>query len=259
MIRELTDKSVASVERYGVFLNILRSQADNVFRRGPTDERLRVEAEAVAAGAARSFVERETEFLSADIEEVAERAYSDAQRDLSIPQTEIPETFDEFINDSVIYVLRQFAAQAERDVVTMAKHNQMTALRIDRYVRSGRHTKSTAAAQVMIEDNNSPSFRFIDRMGRKYKASKHIRDLYRQTLLNVYNEVYCDVVSSYGHDTVFVSHPDPNYKWAGVELVIVTGLESEGMTLYYDVREEVFHPSSDATVTIKEDEDVLLK
>lgn len=251
MNMQFTEKSNMAVDRYAVFLNILRSQADNVFRRGPTDERLRNEAEAVAMGAARSYVERESDIVRSDITEVAEIAHSTALSDLSVVPEPISERLREFAEDSAYYVSRILAAQAERDVITMAQHNQQTALRIDRYVRSGRHSPSTAAAQIMIEDNNSPAFRFIDRMGRKYKASKHIRDIYRQALINVYNEVYADTVADYGRDTVFVKHPDPGFKWHRAELVIVTGSSFDALPLYYDVRDEIFHPSSQATITIK--------
>lgn len=254
MHMEFTERSNEAVERYAVFLNILRSQADNVFRRGPTDERLRNEAEAVAQGAARSYLERETDEVLSDIAEVAGRAHSTALEDLSMVPEPMSDRLREFTEDSAYYIARILAAQAERDVVTMAQHNQQTALRIDRYVRSGRHSPSTAAAQVMIEDNNSPAFRFIDRMGRKYKASKHIRDIYRQALINVYNEVYADTVADYGRDTVFVNHPDPSYKWHRAELVIVTGARADELPLYYDLRDEIFHPSSQATITIKLEE-----
>lgn len=252
MNHDLTERAADAVERYSAFLNILRSQADTVFRRGPIDETLRQEAISVAQGAARSFLNLEQAFINEDTAEVARSAHSAALSDLGLPDTGIDDRFGEFVFQSAYYVTRIIAAQAERDVMTMAQHNQSTALRIDLYVRSGRHTPATAAAQVMIEDNQAPAFRFIDRMGRKFKASKHIRDIYRSHLLNVYNEVYMDVVATHGHDVVYVQHPEPNYKWNGVELVIVTGASgTDDFPLYYDVKEEIFHPSSQSTLTIR--------
>lgn len=246
-----TEMSEQAVARYAAFLNVLRSQAETVFRRGPTDEELRNEAIAIARGAAKSYLSAEQAQLNEDTADIARSAYKQALSDLGLPDATIENRFADFIFSAVYYVTCIFASQAERDVMTMAQHNQSTALRIDLYVRSGRHSPSTAAAQVMIEDNNSPAFRFVDRMGRHYKASKHIRDIYRQHLTNVYNEVYMDVVASHGRDTVFVDHPDPNYKWHGQELVIVTGAE-EDLPLYYDLKDEIFHPSSQATVTVRE-------
>lgn len=249
MTFDLNEMSGAAVDRYGLFLNVLRSQSDTVFRRGPTDETLRNEALAVAQGAARSFLTLEQDRVTTDTIEVARRAHSASLTDLGVSGEGLAPHLEDFSFDSAYFITRIIAAQSERDIMSMAQHIQGNALRIDLYVRSGRHTPVTAAAQVMIEDNQMPAFRFIDRMGRKYKASKHIRDTYRQHLLNVYNEVYMDVVASYGHDSVRVDHPNPDYKWFGAELAIVTGSDAD-IPLYYDVRDEIFHPSSEAVVTI---------
>lgn len=255
MIHEFTDRAGRAVDRYGNFLNILRSQAETVFRRGPTDENLRQEALSVAQDAARAFLSAEQGQINDDTADIARSAYSAAMSDLALSHDDFAglDRFADFIFSASYYVSRILAAQAERDIMAMAQHIQGTALRIDLYVRSGRHSPSTAAAQVMIEDNQMPAFRFVDRMGRKFKASKHIRDLYRLHLLNVYNEVYMDVVAEYGHETVRVAHPEPSYKWQGQELLIVSNL-SRDLPLYYDVKDEIFHPSSEATLTIKAQE-----
>lgn len=255
MIPEFTQMAAQAVDRYAGLLFMLRSQSDNVFRRGATDETLRNEALRVAQGAARSFLGTEQANINEDTADVARRAYSDALEDLGLPSATIEERFAEFISSSAYYVTRMIAAQAERDVMTMAQHIQSTALRVDLYIRSGRHSPSSAAAQVMIEDNQAPAFRFVDRSGRKFKTSKHIRDMYRQHLLNTYNEVYMDVVGSRGRDEVVIDHPNPEYKWYGEKISIVSGGLNADLPLYYDIRDEVFHPSSDAVVTIRELED----
>jgi hypothetical protein len=251
MNHQLTEMASAGVERYGNFLTILRGQSESVFRRGSTDENLREEAMRTAHDAARAFLGLEQAWLNEDSIEVARNAHSAALTDLGLSDTGLEDRFADFVLSSAAYVSRIIAAQAERDIMTMVQHIQATAMRIDLYVRSGRHSPATAAAQVMIEDNQMPAFRFIDRMGRKFKTSKHVRDIYRQHLLHVYNEVYMDVVATHGHDSVFVDHPNPDYKWFGEELAIVTGGPDEALPLYYDVKDEIFHPSSEATVTIR--------
>ncbi len=248
-----TERAEAAVDRYGYLLNILRGQSEVVFRRGATDGQLREDAVSVSQDAARAFLGTEQAEINEDSAEVARRAYSAALSDLGLKFDDFEDLnrFGEFIFSAASYVTRIIAAQAERDVMAVAQHIQSTALRIDLYVRSGRHTHSSAAAAVMIEDQQAPAFKFMDRMGRRFKATKHIRDIYRQHLLNIYNEVYMDVVAEHGHDTVRVDHPDPNYKWSGEPLLIVTGGPADH-PLYYDVREEIFHPSSQATLTIRD-------
>lgn len=255
MISEFNEKASAAVDRYAGLLNNLRAQSDNVFRRGPTDEGLRNEALSVAQGAARAFLSLEQAHINEDTADIARSAHSAALDDLGLPQASIDDRFADFIFTSAHFIARIIASQAERDVMTMAQHIQAVALRVDLYVRSGRHTPTTAATQVMIEDRQSPAFRFVDRLGRNFKVSKHIRDLYRQHLLHTYNEVYMDVVASHGRESVRVDHPNPDYKWFDEELAIVTGGEASDLPLYYDLRDEIFHPSSDATVTIREIEE----
>jgi hypothetical protein len=252
MIFTLTEMAEAAVRRYGFFLNVLRGQAEMVFRRGARNEALRNEAVSVARGAAGTFLSAEQNLIAEDSLAVAEGAYETAMRDLGISVGELPEHIVDFSEQSSYYISRVIAAQAERDLMTMAQHNQAVAQRIDLYVRSGNHTDQTAAAQMMVEDNQMPAFRFMDRLGRRFKTTKHIRDTYRQHLLNIYNEVYLDTVAGYGRTTVRIDHPNTDYKWYGAELAIVTDRNSADYPLYYDLKEEIFHPSSQASVTIRE-------
>lgn len=249
MIQEFNDRAEAAVERYGHFLDILRSQADIAFRRGATDEGNRDEAFQTALSAARSYSTREHAEINDDTLTVAIAAHKRALTDLGAKQVAIPDRFADFIYSSAMYASRLLAAQAERDVMSMAQHIHTTALRVDLYVRTGRHTRSSAAAAVMLEDQHTPAFKFIDRAGRRFKSTKHIRDTYRMHMLHNYNEVYMDTVADHGHDSVFIDHPDPSFKWFGEEVAIVSG-EHE-LPLYYDIKDEVFHPSSQATLTIK--------
>jgi hypothetical protein len=128
----------------------------------------------------------------------------------------------------------------------MAQHIRNNAIRIDMNTRSGM-SSAQAAASIMLEDSHNPSFRFQDRVGRNFKSSKHIRDTVRQVLRNVWNEVYMDAVFDHGHQTVTITHQDPNFKWFGAEISLVSGND---LPTFYDIRDEVFHPSSEARLTI---------
>lgn len=236
-------------ERYANFLTVLRSQVDVVMRRGPTNGSLREEAVSVAGGAARSYASYEQGALNDIGIAIANEAWDQACEDLGISK-EIPLHYHEFIFETTAYVARLLAAQVDRDVVAMAQHIRNNAIRVDMNMRSGK-SASQAAAAVLLDENQNPSFRFVDRIGRHYKSSKHIRDAIRQNLRNIWNEVYMDAVFDHGHQTVRITHPDPNYKWAGQEVSLVSQFERD-IPAFYDIREEVFHPSSDARITIKD-------
>ena len=241
-----------AVVRYGYFLDILRSQADVAFRRPGIDmSRGREQAVSTASEAARSFLATEQGQLNDDTAEVFRHAHSAALSDLGLSDETVEDRFAEYIFSAAAYVTRIIAGQVERDVMAMAQHIQNLQLRQDLYVRSGRHSLVSAQAAIMNETSSSPTFRFLDRMGRNFKATKHIRDIYRQHLMNVWREVYMDVVASHGWEIVRVTHPDANFKWQGVPLIISGADPEEEFDLYYDVRDEIFHPSSQAGITIK--------
>jgi hypothetical protein len=248
VIADLTEMAERSVQRYDGFLASLRGEADLLFRRGAVAEALRDEIFYRSLELARGFSAREQAELNDDAQKIAIAAHERALSDLGARSETIADRFAEFIFSAALYSARLIAAQAERDVMNLSQHVSTNSMRVDLYVRSGRHTPSSAAAAVMLEDSEAPAFNFIDRVGRRYKSTKHIRDIYRASLLNIYNEVYMDVAVSAGHDSIFVQHPDPSFKWHGAELLVVSG--AEGLPLYYDVKDEIFHPSSNATVTI---------
>lgn len=240
-----------SVARYSAFLDFLRAQSDLAVRRDPTSETVRNETISVMRERARAFISLEQAHLNEDVMTIARRAHDQAVTDLELSPRVIDDRFANFIFQMVLYTTQQLAAQVERDVVTVSRYLALAAQRIDMKVRSGRHTQTSALASVMLEDRTAQTFRFVDRMGRNYKATKHIRDTYRLHLLNTYNEVYMDVMAEYGVDELEVYHPDPNYKWAGT-LLSITGEGDE--TLFYDVRDAIFHPGSDAVLSIPKDD-----
>lgn len=236
--------------RYAAFLDFLRAQAEQSNRRDPTSEEVRNDIERVVRDRAREYLGLEQAYLNDDTLTVARRAHETAMSDLGLPQGIIADRFADFIYRASRFTAQLLAAQAERDVVAVAKHLSTLAQRVDMKVRSGRHTIMSAVAAVLIDDRTAPTFRYVDRLGRNYKATKHVRDLYRQHLLNVYNEVYLDIMAEYGVTTLEVTHPEPSYKWAGT----LVSIDGEGDDpLYYDVRDEIFHPGSDAVLTIPED------
>ena len=253
MTNDLTALAVLAVERYGYFLDVLRSQAEIALMRGAGSVTYRTQATTVAQGAARTYVSAEAALMTADTLEVAHGSQHRALTELGLSPSAsdkiaLPERMTDFITESVGIMSHMVAAQAERDVSSMAQQIHHQAMRIDLYVRSGKYTRSSAVAAVAAEDGTRPTFQFVDRIGRKFKSTKHVRDAYRMHLINTANEVFIDTAADYGVEEVVIEHPDPNYKWQGVHLSL-TGKHT-AIPLYYDVRNEVFHPSSQARLTI---------
>lgn len=243
-----TDRANAAVVRYQAFTNILRSQAQ-VFLRAPGTD-ARHEAISVGRGAARAFLSAEMSELTTDSFEVAQDAHRRAQSEMQLSQTEIAPRIATFVEGAVSHAGETIAAQLSRDLMSMAQAVQSNEMRIDLYVRSGKHTPVSAAAAVALENQSDPNFRFLDRAGRQYKSTKHIRDIYRSHLMNVSNEVFIAVAAEYGHESVIVDHPSPEYAWRGERLDLFP--DSGGEHFYFHVRDEIFHPSSDAFLTLND-------
>jgi hypothetical protein len=234
--------------RYQNFLDVLRAQVDAVMRNGPTNIVLREEALALGTEAARQYAGTEQGYLNDAAMDVAYAAYETASQDLGAASPTGLEEHHNFIFEVAAYAARNIAAQADRDVMTMAHQIRDNGLRVHFNTRSGMSLHE-AAASVIVENATNPVFKFADRLGRNYKSSKLVRDTVRQNMLHTYNEIYMHTVFEAGHDTVQVTHPDPNYKWFGKELSITSN--DAGVPTYHEVRDEIFHPSTDARITLE--------
>lgn len=251
MIFKITELAEQSVARYGRFLNVLRSQFE-VTVRFINDEvsfdQHRQEALSVARGELRSFEVSEQAELNEDSADIARLARSDARTDAGLKSDSIPDEFADFIFQAAFLTVTVLDAQARRDIMSMMQGLQETYQRVDLYQRVGNRSRISAVAAVIQENNINPKFQFVDRIGRRYKSSKHIRATYRAHLLNVYNEIYMATAAELGYSTLFIDHPNVDYKWYAEEISIspdVTNIPS-----YQDIKDEVFHPSSQAQLKI---------
>lgn len=238
----------AAGSRYQNFLDVLRSQVDAVMRQNPIDVLARDQAVANATDAARSYAGMEQGRLNETLMDCAFDSYETSCSECSLEAPDGLEEHHAFIFECAAYACRIIAAQADRDVVTMAQQIRDNGLRVDFNMRAGM-SLNEATASVLVENATNPVFKFADRLGRNYKSSKLIRDTVRQTHINAWNEIYMHTAFEAGHDTVHITHPDPNYKWFGQEISIVSN--DAGIPTYHEVRDEVFHPSSDARIALE--------
>jgi hypothetical protein len=235
-------------QRYQNFLDILRSQVDAVMRSNPIDVVAREQAIANGYEAAASYASMEHARLNEHMMDCAYDAYQTACEDCGLTDPSGLEEQHGFIFEVAAYAVRTIEMQSQRDVITMAQQIRDNGLRVDFNMRAGMSLPE-ATASVLVENATNPVFKFSDRLGRTYKSSKLIRDTARQNLIHAYNEIYMNTAFEAGHDTVQVTHPDPNYKWFGHEISIVSN--DAGIPTYHEVRDEIFHPSSDARVTLE--------
>ena len=245
----ITQRALDATARYQAFLDLLRRQFELAVADDPTHGSTRLTAADNAKDQAREWLADEAEVIRIDTYGLGLQAYDDAARATGQIAPEAPTELHTHFGNTRDYLVEILAAQAARDISTMVREVNSTGIRLDMAARAGK-PKEIALAAALLMRRQGPEFRFIDRMGRSYSSTKHVRDQYRHHLLTTSNEAFLYAMSEAGVTEVQINHPNPEHKWDG-EIIAVHDVEGAGDS-YYDVRDEVFHPSSDAFLSMVE-------
>lgn len=108
---------------------------------------------------------------------------------------------------------------------------------------------STSASIIAVKSKMSADtrFRFLDRAGRSWDSTAYIKTVTRQHFLLTYNESYLFSASSRGTNKFKVVTKDIGHTNNGVKFLLAP--TDEDAETYYDIRERVFHPNSNALVS----------
>lgn len=226
--------------RYGTLLTAFRG----LFASASSDvwsmsRRRQVVDQAYAIG--RDYLNDEIARIDDATFEIALRAREIAGNSLgaSLTRPEHDPALSEHLSAFAGYLRDEIAAQVERDVVTLKRELQRIALETDRDARLRGISQENALARRRA-GGIDPQFHFRDRGGRRLKSQKHIRTIWRHHLLTTYNEVMLFTLAEFGRRQARIEHPDPKHRYAGITFEI--GDE------YLALRDEVFHPNSEAVV-----------
>jgi hypothetical protein len=85
----------------------------------------------------------------------------------------------------------------------------------------------------------SPAFMFYDRLGRQTPSARFVRGLWRMTLISAHNETVLEHIIAAGQSRAAVLHDVKATE-------IITIYDDPVLRSYVDVREELFHPNSNA-------------
>lgn len=133
---------------------------------------------------------------------------------------------------------------SQRDVQAVAGALRRVALVADITRSAGHVSRTTAIIQSRFGAVRELGFHQSDRLGRKWDSTTYVEVMMRGYLLHAYIESRLFALSRGGADLVTVDYPDH----AEHELTFsITGL-TPGVPTYADVRDEVFHPRSNASV-----------
>ena len=136
--------------------------------------------------------------------------------------------------------------QLERDIAEVTK--SLSSLNLKSNLISLGKGVTFAAALSMLRNEEMPGrgFNYQDRIGRFIPSYKFIKTIWRKTLLMAWNETALFAMAMNGVTKAIISHPDESHKEYGTVIDI---LESPEYVTWGQVKDDVFHPNSNAYLT----------
>jgi hypothetical protein len=200
-----------------------------------------------AYAVARSFLKTEEALLDEAFASIALRARRDALLDASAAlgaDSDAART-GELLSAFSHYALVEITVQIERDVAHMMQRLRSAALVSEAAARAQAISRNAAQMQYRLRHGDELRFYFKDRSNRKWPSQKFVRTVVRGTLLETYNQVVMASLSEQRIDRARIVHPDASSRWQGAEITLAPNVD---LPTYEEVRDEVFHPNSEAVL-----------
>lgn len=150
----------------------------------------------------------------------------------------------EFVRQERAELLGALSALAQKNAATAARRVRDFVTRVDLAVMAGRNTMSGALVAARIVEGQAPvSFRVLDTLGRKWKTTDYAAALVKGAMQGIYANTFATIAAEAGVDLVEVIYPDEVHDNHGL-LVSLSG--AKGRLGFMSVRDEIFHPNSEA-------------
>lgn len=242
---QLSEISDNAAQRYGMVTETLRGICTRAIAH-PNFGTPKVMSGAVgeAYDVARAFLSSEETHISQEREKIASKARQRFYSELSTDERN--DEWNALIDAySAIetHLRSELAIQCERDIALMRQSLARTAMQVAINARARQISMRQAAIQYQIGSSKDVKFYFRDRMNRRFPSRKYVRSLWRQQLLDTYNETMIGLAARFNLSFVEVEHLHGKAGVHGMRLSLVAGSENP---TYSDVRDDVFHPNSDA-------------
>lgn len=236
-----TEVSHQAGVRYQTVLSTFRGMLF-AFLAQPFSIRMAADLRRNAVEVGRMFIRSEEPLIEEALEESARSAVETAQRDLGLTvRAEISSAQSAFLAQHNDYLLSEVQAQLSRDVEMLVRRYREFGLEA--------HLNQTAGEGLIAPrvTTDRTRFYFRDRVGRLYPSQKFIRSVWRHSLVTIGAEFYCMEAVSAGAQEVEVVHPDVGSRFNGLRIGLT---ERSSAPAFIDVRDEVFHPQSQAVLKV---------
>lgn len=197
---------------------------------------------AEAYSIAQSYLDTEMDRIHSDLYEIAVEAQGLASREIAHTDEELLAVAAQtHLSETRIYIRDEIVAQINRDIANLRQTLQRAVLDVAMIARTRRLKERAAVIAWRLAHDETLEFNFTDRRARRTPSSKFIRNLWRQTLLSVFNETTLLTIADYGGKTAAVL----KVVEGAVQKVETISLNGDGLA-YSDIRLELFHPNSNA-------------
>lgn len=241
----MTYEAESASQRYDLLVQLWRSRyqtALNTDDFGSSASFVRVDAQAFHDG--EGYLDREDDRIRDVMLEIASEAQTATLKQIGVTVApELSEAALVHLNDAETYLFSEIATQIERDVSFLMQSLRKSALQVRLSSQSRRVSVRQALMEYKISSSVELQFFFHDRGNQKWPTRKFLRAVWRHNLLHLYNEVVLLTLADHGIDKAVVSHVDSNSEFHGLEVSIAT---NSALPTYADIRNEVFHPNSNA-------------
>lgn len=235
----------AASERYGDLVETWRGiYQSTLYSEGSEKPRAVNRVVQQAMEVARSYLARERGELYSGFYEVVLEARLATLGDLnSNARQELDHEMQTRLDETVEYVLHEITIQVERDIAMLGHALRSTVLNVQLAAQSrGLHYRS-ALIEYRIGNASELHFFFHDRRNQKWPSRKFVRSVVRHNLIAAYNETVLMTMATHGVGMAEVVHLDAKADVQGIEIALSSG---SSLPTYAEIRNEIFHPNSDA-------------
>ena len=244
---QMTAEAEAAAQRYTVMLEAWRGLYANALSTARFGSEAHIsDLLGQAYAIARRFLETEQVMIADASTRIASEAHRATLVSLSVTDTQtLPERVTEHLGALADYLRSEIAIQIERDIATLRQSIGRTRLQIALASRAKGVTEQSARLEIQFGGVGRIDFYFHDRRAQKWPSVKFIRAVWRQHLLASYNETALIDLADHGIQIAEIWHPSPSSHAHGMRIAMSA---STALPTYEEVRNEVFHPNSDAII-----------
>lgn len=243
----MTAEAEAAAVRYGMLVDGWRS----IYQRemdapdfGSGRQINRVTEQAYAMG--RQFLDTEANLIEESSMIIVREALRAMSEQLATPVAEtLTDAVREHLRDAENYLLHELSIQVERDIAFLKQSLRRAVLQVSVAAQAQRVPLRVALMQYRIGNTTELHFFFHDRRNQKWPSRKFVRAVWRHHLLSLYNEVVLLTLADHGLDTAMIVHASPDYHSQNMVISMSSGTS---LPTYSEIRNEIFHPNSDAVL-----------